>query len=158
MIDVTLEDLERAPWMLHATQMYVLGVKEIPGAPANKWIQLFNGFCRDLSKAAKATDEVAWCAAFAAYCLEMAQCESTHSARARSYEKWGLELEQPRWGSVMVFSAPERGPAAGHVAFYTRHLSATLVECLGGNQGNSVSLAPFAVSQIVSIRTPNKFP
>ena len=158
MIHATLEDIERAPWMQYAAQMYMLGVREKPGKETEPWIEFFNGFSRDITKAVKATDEVSWCASFVNYCLEMSGCESSHSARARSYEKWCLPLTEPRYGCVVVFSDATRGPSAGHVSFFTRPISSTLIECLGGNQGNAVSLAQYPLSRVVAFRTPNKFP
>ncbi len=108
-----------------------------------------------LGKKAASRDETPWCSAFVNWCMEQADIEGTNSARARSWLGWGVELEEPRKGCVVVF---RRGkPWQGHVAFCTgiRLLGlAAMVECLGGNQNDSVCIKNYKESDVLSYRWP----
>lgn len=97
-------------------------------------------------------DETAWCAAFVGACLERSGIPGSKSLAARSYEKWGVECE-PRLGCVVVMSRGDPKGWQGHVGFYAGE-TPTHVIVLGGNQGDSVSLAKFPKSRVVAYRWP----
>ncbi|HKZ97595.1 MAG TPA: glycosyl hydrolase 108 family protein [Hyphomicrobiaceae bacterium] len=71
---------------------------------------------------------------------------------ARSYLGWGEALGDGRLGAIAVLT---RGadPALGHVGFLVGETADTLF-LLGGNQGDAVSVAPFARSRLVGLRWP----
>lgn len=96
-------------------------------------------------------DEVPWCAAFVGAILRRAGYEGTRSLMARSYLKWGRTLKQPVRGCVVVLT---RGAApSGHVAFVDTW-TPTVLRCIGGNQGNAVSIANYPRSQVLGFRWP----
>ena len=128
-----------------------LGVTEVPGPSDNARIL---GFFRDVGHGEVRHDEVAWCAAFVGACLERSGTRSTRSLMARSYLSWGHALAQPQPGCIVVL---KRGldPRFGHVGFYLGHAGGT-VQLLGGNQANSVRIAAYPQSRVLSYRWPEQ--
>jgi uncharacterized protein (TIGR02594 family) len=118
-----------------------IGVKEYKGGENPRIIEYHS------VTSLKATeDEVAWCAAFVSWCLEKAGYQSTRSASARSYLSYGNPVDKPFEGCIVVF---ERGePWQGHVGFFVKE-EGSYVHCLGGNQGNAVSIAKYPKSRVL---------
>ncbi|HWK32525.1 MAG TPA: TIGR02594 family protein, partial [Hyphomicrobium sp.] len=139
--------MEQPPWL--AAAWAELGQREVRGSADNARIR---AFFRDVGHPATLHDEVAWCAAFAGACLERAGFASTRSLMARSYLRWGEEIEAGRFGAVAVLS---RGadPAAGHVGFLLGE-TASHVMLLGGNQGDAVSVAAYPKTRLIGLRWP----
>jgi uncharacterized protein (TIGR02594 family) len=98
-------------------------------------------------------DEVPWCAAFVGSVLAQAGLPNTGSLMARSYSKWGVEVERvdAQVGDIVVL---KRGPDPrfGHVAFLNAPIVTGMVSLLGGNQGNQVRVSQYNPNDIVSIR------
>jgi uncharacterized protein (TIGR02594 family) len=127
-----------------------LGLKEWPGAPDNPEIvamfeEVGHGWVQD--------DETAWCAAFVGSVLAQVGLQHTGKLNARSYEHWGVEvpMREARPGDIVVFWRETPDSWKGHVAILVR-FDGDRVIVRGGNQGNSVSDAPYPVARIVSIR------
>lgn len=127
-----------------------LGLKEWPGAPDNpEIVEMFetvgHGWVQD--------DETAWCAAFVGSILSQIGLQHTGALNARSYENWGTEvsLQAARPGDIVVFWRETPDSWKGHVAILVR-FDGDRVIVRGGNQGNSVTDAPYPLSRIVSIR------
>lgn len=97
-------------------------------------------------------DETPWCAAFVCWALENCDIESTKSAAAKSYLKWGMELDKPIHGCVVVITR-SKDKSLFHVGFYVGEGLAT-IDILGGNQADSVSIKKFPKSNVVSYRWP----
>jgi uncharacterized protein (TIGR02594 family) len=117
-----------------------LGVKEIPGKENNPRIVMYHA----TTKGGSAGDETAWCSSFVNYCVEQAGLKGTDSKGARSWHdtNWGQNVTaHPEKGDIVVFSRTGGGAPAGsgHVAFYLDQ-DDTTIRCLGGNQGNAVSI------------------
>ena len=91
-----------------------------------------------------------WCASFTSWCLEQAGVKSARSAWARSYLNWGIKLEQPKFGCIVVF---KRGVNSGHVGFYAGETSTT-IKVLSGNQGNAVNISEYLKSNLLGYRWP----
>jgi uncharacterized protein (TIGR02594 family) len=138
--------LDQPPWLARAWAE--LGQHETPGASANPRIR---ALFADAGHPGIASDETAWCAAFAGACLRRAGQTPTGSLLARSYLAWGVE-SAPRLGAIAVLS---RGgdPALGHTGFLIGEASDSLI-LLGGNQHDSVSVAAFPKSRLLSLRWP----
>lgn len=100
-------------------------------------------------------DETPWCAAFVSAVLELAGVTSARSGWARSYLGWGVGLAEPAVGAVAVF---ERGPNAGHVGFVVGRDAAGHLMILGGNQGDAVTVRPFAAARVLGYRWPASTP
>lgn len=126
-----------------------LGQREVSGNGDNPRIV---ALYRDAGQKAALHDDVAWCAAFVGASLERSGIAGTRSLMARSYLDWGTPIEAGRLGAVAIFS---RGsdPASGHVAFYLDRDHAS-VFVLGGNQGDSVSVATISKDRLLGLRWP----
>lgn len=100
-----------------------------------------------------------WCAAFVNMVLlenllPTSVSVSEYPLMARSFLEWGTEVTEPQKGDIVVF---KRGSNwQGHVAFYvsttTDQNGTKYYNVLGGNQDNAVSIKPYAVSRVISIR------
>lgn len=136
-----------APWMNVAKAE--TGQKEVPGeAENNPRVLEYLATCGAKYK----TDETPWCSAFANWAMIRAGKQGTNSALARSWLKWGEPIDEPRYGCVVVF---KRGTSnwQGHVGFFVR-TEGDKILVLGGNQSNTVSIAPRAKSDLLGYRWP----
>lgn len=143
------------PWLQAA--IAEIGVKEIAGAKHNPRV-LEYGKAVSLSVT---TDEVPWCSNFVSWCLWKAGIGSTRSARARSYEAWGVSVRAaPAPGAIAVFWRGEsRSSGQGHVGFYMGGDPAGgRIAVLGGNQGDAVSLKVYATARLLDLRWPEGVP
>ena len=97
-------------------------------------------------------DETPWCSSFVNWCMLKAGVSRTNSAAARSWLRWGQEIEAPEKGCVVVFSRPP-SPTSGHVAFFEA-LRGERILVLGGNQSNQVNVSSYPASRLLSYRMP----
>ena len=135
------------PWLVIARGE--LGVHETPGPASTKRI---DEYLRSTMLPERfIEDETPWCAAFTGWCLRGAGVASTRSAGARSYLRWGVELDEPRVGCVAVLTRPGL-PTSGHVAFWLGAGGEGKVRLLGGNQSNSVCTRVYDASRVISYR------
>lgn len=100
-------------------------------------------------------DETPWCASAVCAWLELSAVRSPRSAWARSFAKWGVELEGPAVGAIVVF---ERGPTSGHVGFVVGRDAASNLMVLGGNQSDMVRISPFNMQRVIGFRWPAGVP
>lgn len=127
-----------------------IGVVEAPGSADNQKIV---GYAKDAGIGSVVNhDSVPWCAAFVGAILTRAGIIPSGKANARSYDEWGKKLLGPVLGCVVVLTRPPN-PWQGHVAFCVGS-SDSLVQLLGGNQGDKVSLASFPRNRVSSYRWP----
>ncbi len=132
--------------------MKELGTAEIFGDTHNSRIVEYHA-----ATSLRATsDEVPWCASFVNWCLKKASITGTNSARARSFLTWGVAvpLEEAQRGDIVVLSRNDaRGTNAqfGHVGFFAGQEGKSVL-VLGGNQSNKVSISPYPLHRILSIR------
>src|SRR5437868_11136252 len=96
-------------WLIKARSY--IGLKEIKGRKHNPQILQW----WTLIRAGFTDDETPWCAGFVGGVLESVGIKSSRSAAARSYLKWGVKLDEPVPGCIVVL---ERGAANGHVFFF----------------------------------------
>ena len=135
-------------WMIVATRELAHGVKEVPGPEANPRIVDYHA----ATSFEATSDEVPWCSSFVNWCLQHAGYEGTRSAAARSWLTWGEPLDDPRYGAITVL-ARGKNPSLGHVGFFTGY-EGDLVQILGGNQGNAVSIAGYPSARVLAYRWP----
>lgn len=97
---------------------------------------------------------------FACTCVDEAGYNSPKSAAARSWLKWGVELDGPRLGCIVVFDRSDpSNPNAAHVAFYAQpSFDTTKILVLGGNQRNRVCVAPYDKEKVLGYRWPRAAP
>lgn len=128
-----------------------IGTREIPG-PRNepKILQWWKAIKRGGIK----SDAVPWCAAFVGGCLEAVGLVSSRYESARSYLTWGAALSEPVYGCIVIFSRKN----GGHVGFVVGTDTSGRLMVLGGNQNDSVSIAPFNVDRVIGYRWPSVVP
>jgi uncharacterized protein (TIGR02594 family) len=141
--------VNESAWLIEARKY--IGQREIKGTQNNplilKWWTAIRAPFTD--------DETPWCAGFVGGMLEAVGIKSTRAASARSYCNWGLPLDAPELGCVVVF---ERGPGHGHVGFVVgRDMPGNLM-VLGGNQGDAVNVSAFSPSRVIAYRWPAAVP
>lgn len=131
-----------------------IGTLEIKGAKHNPKIV---GYFKDAGHGEIKDDETPWCAAYVGAILRRAGIEPNGKLGARSYETWGERLDQPALGCIGVKKRAGGQSWQGHVAFVVA-ANPTTVWMLGGNQSDSVSIAPFSRWQFTGFRWPAGFP
>lgn len=127
-----------------------VGLKEIAGPRDEaKIVNFFAEVGHDWVK----DDETAWCAAFVGAMLERAGLPSTRKLDARSYLRWGdeIQLENARPGDIVVFYRGDPNGWQGHVGFFVSK-TATKINVLGGNQSNMVNIQPMSAMKLISVR------
>lgn len=134
------------PLWIAAAEQY-LGLREIPGAPTHPVIA---GWLRKL-RAWWSDDETPWCGTFCAAIFQGCGIPIPGAwYRARAWLDWGQRLDGPAAGCVVVFDRQ----GGGHVAIVVGMDSFGRLMCIGGNQGNAVSLAAFLRTRALGFRWP----
>ena len=132
-----------------------IGVREdLRVGQSNLRIQRYHG----ITGAGEAPDDVAWCASFVGWCLEMAGVKSTRNKTAASYATYGV-ASLFRFGCLaFADSTDPDAKSTGHVGFGLG-LSGNTLFLLGGNQQQAKSAWEPEAWQGVSIamRDARKF-
>jgi uncharacterized protein (TIGR02594 family) len=139
-----------------AKKEWSANIKELSGKEKNNpriiWYHSFTTL--------RATDdETAWCSAFMnAAAIMGGGYPGTRSAAAISWEKYGVEIapENAQEGDILIFKRKDaQNPQARHVAFFKQAYvenGKKVIECLGGNQSNSVCIAKLKGETLVAVR------
>lgn len=140
-------------WLDHARRY--LGTSEIPGRSHNarivSWWEKIKAPFRD--------DETPWCGAFVGGVL--AECDlpvAKGAAAARSWLEYGVPLDRPAVGAIVVFWRGSPKGWSGHVGFVAGVDQSGNLMVLGGNQGNAVNIKPFSRARVLGYRWPSKWP
>jgi uncharacterized protein (TIGR02594 family) len=96
-------------------------------------------------------DETPWCSAFLIAVMKEAGYPHSDSLLARSWLHTGIEVTEPQLGDVVIFWRIAREGLFGHVGIFISQ-DAGMVYTLGGNQKNSVCIAPFSKNQLLGYR------
>lgn len=105
-------------------------------------------------------DETPWCSAFVNGIAWELRLPRSKSAAARSWLKVGTPIQlvdaRPLFDIVILNRGGSSDPSAtgpGHVTFFAGYFNPLLTfEGLGGNQSNTVTIAPFKVADILGVR------
>lgn len=96
-------------------------------------------------------DETAWCAVFTGAILKRSGCKYIKTASSQAYATYGsisVDLADVRKGDIVVFYRKGPSSGLGHVGFATGNKTATTIEILGGNQGDTLSVRSFKLEDI----------
>jgi uncharacterized protein (TIGR02594 family) len=128
-----------------------LGQKEIFGAAENPSIVRY---AKEGGRFEwKNEEETPWCSIFVNWCAKQVGLKGSGLASARSWLVVGQPVENPQPGDVVVFWRESRDSWKGHVGFFFGFSKdGSRVFCLGGNQGNQVSITSFIVDQVLGYR------
>lgn len=131
-------------------QRFVGEVRELTGGEQHPFIQWCHLLC---GLGSDQPDETPWCSSFVNAIAWQLRLPRSKSAAARSWLDIG-EVIGPAFASVgydVVILKRGTQSWQGHVGFYAGATS-THVSVLGGNQGNTVSIAPFPLADVLGIR------
>jgi uncharacterized protein (TIGR02594 family) len=137
--------MDRPAWLVEARKH--IGLQEIPGKKTTpviaRWLRELRAWWTD--------DETPWCGVFVAACVEAAGIKKPKNwFRAKAWLEFGTSIETPVPGCIAVFE--RRG--GGHVGFVVGVDERRRLMVLGGNQGNTVSIAPFHRYRVLGYRWP----
>ena len=127
------------------------GLKEIPGPENNPIIM---GWFKDLGFTWVQGDETAWCSCFVNYLAWDLGLERSGKLNARSWLGVGSSVDNPEKGDVVVLWRENIDSWRGHVGLFIRK-DQTHIWILGGNQNNSVSIAPYPKGRLLDYRSLN---
>jgi uncharacterized protein (TIGR02594 family) len=145
---------DRAVWLDVLDHWSELGVLEQPG-PNHDHPLIVELLRRVHVPAGMLHDETAWCSAGMNGAMDASGLRGTGSAAARSWEHWGVRLQEPRIGCVAVLwrGAPSSG--TGHVAAWLGDIGHQMV-LRGCNQNNRACLALYPRDRLLSYRWPDE--
>ena len=127
-----------------------LGTTEIVGGEHNERIVEYHA----TTSLHADTDEVPWCSSFVNWCMEQVGIKGTGSAAARSWLKWGMRIEEPRTGCLVVLKRGDN-PRSGHVGFFVESVNhGKHINIVGGNQSNMVKLATYPAEDVLAYVWP----
>jgi len=125
-----------------------LGQTEIRGGRHNPRILEYHAVSGGFS-----TDEVPWCGSFVNWVMKESGYTDTprHPARALSWLNYGYSAHKPTLGSIAVKSRK----GGGHVTFVVgQSKNGKYLYCLGGNQGDKVSIVKYNKAIFKDFRLP----
>ena len=132
-------------WLIEARKH--IGTREIKGSSNNAKIL---GWWKAIKRGGIKDDETPWCAAFVGACLEATGIRSTRFESAKSYLDWGIRLNQPVLGCIVVFTRD----GGGHVGFIVGKDAQGRLLVLGGNQGDEINIRAFSHDRVADYRWP----
>lgn len=141
-------------WFDHALKDK--GLHEIPGPEHNHRILEMTAYTTLHAR----DDETAWCSSAMNCWMAESGLPYTKSAAARSWLKWGIPLETPEPGCVVILNRggspdpDEAGPA--HVCFFYEDIGNGNIRCYGGNQSDQVKFSVFRKNQVLGYRWPKE--
>ena len=125
-----------------------LGTEEFPGDSQNPEVLKY---ASETGISGVTTDEIAWCSTFVNWVAMKAGLQYTKKANARSWLNAGVKVTGPEPGDVVVFWRESPESWKGHVAIFLGFSEdKKRVYCLGGNQGNRVSVSAYRVNTVLS--------
>lgn len=135
---------EPGPKMItEALKLY--GTRERQGSGNNPVIL---EWARELGLRDYTADSIPWCGLFVSICAHRAGKPLAASPLwARSWAKWGSPSPDAALGDVLVFARN----GGGHVALYVGE-DENYYHCLGGNQGDAVSIVRVSKSRCIAVR------
>lgn len=127
-----------------------IGVNEISGPKANETIL---NYAKDCGFKDYTSDETAWCSLFVNWVAHKAGMKRSNSLAARSWLLEGVPTNHPEPGDIVVFWRESVNSWKGHVGvFMGFSMNGSRIYCLGGNQGNQVSVTAYPTSQLLGFR------
>jgi uncharacterized protein (TIGR02594 family) len=125
-----------------------LGTEEIVGEKHNPQILKY---ASDTKIKGVTTDEIPWCSTFVNWVAWKSGLQYSGKANARSWLNVGTKVTIPEPGDVVVFWRESRESWKGHVGIFIGiSFDKKRVYCLGGNQGNRVSVSAYPIDKVLS--------
>lgn len=127
-----------------------LGTKEIKGSSHNN--RIIN-YALESGISGIETDETPWCSVFVNWVCHKTGKAKSGKPNARSWVNVGTKTNNPMPGDVVVFWRESPTSWKGHVGFFLGFSDdLSKVFCLGGNQGNAVSIAAYDARKVLQFQ------
>lgn len=127
-----------------------LGQKEISGPEDNPTIV---NYAKESGFDWVDDDETPWCSIFVSWVAMKCELKRSKKANARSWLHVGNNTPNPEPGDVVVFWRESPESWKGHVGLFTGYSKdSSRVYCIGGNQGNQVSLSAYPTDTVLGFR------
>ncbi len=127
-----------------------LGTTEISGTADNPQILKY---ASETGIGGVTNDEIPWCSTFVNWCTKEAGLPQSGKANARSWMSVGKKTTNPEPGDIVVFWRESRTSWKGHVSIFLGfNHDGSRVFCLGGNQGDAVSVADYDAAKVLGYR------
>lgn len=127
-----------------------LGNEEIPGNQHNPEILKY---ATETGIKGITNDEIPWCSTFINWVARKAGLQYSGKANARSWLNVGTRVTTPEPGDIVVFWRESPESWKGHVAIYLGvSTDKKRVYCLGGNQGNRVSVSAYRFNTVLAFQ------
>jgi uncharacterized protein (TIGR02594 family) len=125
-----------------------LGTEEIPGELHNPEILKY---ANDTGIHGITSDEIPWCSTFVNWVAWKAGLQYSGKPNARSWLNVGTRVNSPEPGDIVVFWRESPESWKGHVGFFLGiSPDRKRVYCLGGNQGNRVSVSAYRLNTVLA--------
>ena len=127
-----------------------LGTKEISGSEDNPQIVKY---AKETGITGIDNDDIAWCSTFVNWCAKKTKLPFTGLPNARSWLAVGTTPEHPEPGDIVIFWRESVLSWKGHVGIFMGfNHDASRVFCLGGNQGDAVSITDYDIKKVLGYR------
>lgn len=127
-----------------------LGTEEFQGTRHNPEVLKY---ANDTKISGITTDEIPWCSTFVNWVAWKSGLQYSGKANARSWLNVGTKVTVPEPGDVVVFWRESPQSWQGHVGIFLGFsLDKKRVYCLGGNQGNRVSVTAYRIETVLSFQ------
>jgi len=124
------------------------GQTEYYGQTSNPWIlQMIQRWIPWASD----DSAIAWCSIWMNDVAKAASAEHTSSASARSWLDVGVPIDMPEPGDVVILWRESKTSWKGHVGLFVSEVG-DVINILGGNQGNAVSIKGYRRSRLLGYR------
>lgn len=125
-----------------------LGTEEIVGSENNPEVLKY---AEDTGIKGITNDEIPWCSTFVNWVAWKAGLQISGKANARSWLNVGTKVTSPEPGDVVVFWRESPQSWKGHVGIFMGvSPDRKRVYCIGGNQGNRVSVSAYRINTVLS--------
>lgn len=131
-----------------------IGEREIKGPKHNP---LIVKWWKDIGASWFKDDETPWCGAYVGGVLKevgLSVPAKGAGASARAWNDFGVKLDRPAVGCIVVFTRN----GGGHVGFVVGKDRFGNLMVLGGNQSDAVNIKPFNTSRVLGYRWPSTWP
>lgn len=130
--------------------MKEVGVLEVPGSGNNPQIIAYHAVSGGFSQ-----DSIPWCASYVNWVMKKDNHKTVkYSARAKSWLKFGIGIDEPIVGAIAVKSRS----GGGHVGFVVSiNKEKGKLYLLGGNQNDEVNIKKYNIATFMDFRIPKNY-
>jgi len=128
------------------------GMKEVDGIGSNPEIIAMG---KELGFDMADDSTTAWCSLAVNYFAKKCGYEYSGKLDARSWLKMPIIVLKPTIGDIVIFWREDPKSWKGHVGIFIAQ-DLNIIYCLGGNQGNQISISAYPRDQVLGFRKLKK--